>query len=65
MIIDLTWVFYGVHSQQSGGDLTAETVPPAAGKAPAKKEKAKKVAPVQTTKKADAPAVKPARKAAK
>ena len=49
-------------------DLTAlaETVPPAAKKAPAKKEAAKKAAaPVQAAKKAAAPAAKPARKTAK
>jgi 1,4-alpha-glucan branching enzyme len=48
-------------------DLTAlaETVPPAAKKAPAKKDAVKKAAPARAARKTAAPAAKPARKTAK
>jgi 1,4-alpha-glucan branching enzyme len=57
----------GFGGDDSVVDLTAlaETVPPAAKKAPAKKDAVKKAAPARAARKAAAPAAKPARKTAK
>ena len=57
----------GFGGDDSAVDLTAlaEAVPPAAKKAPAKKDPVKKAAPARAASKAAAPAAKPARKTAK